>query len=147
VDLLGYLAITTRKAVFVGLNLFAMLFLVYSIVFGSPVKYALSYAKLTTMYPDRSAIVWRYREMNRGLQVNLGICARRTATLELVTRRFIEQFFNDDQVARELKVSHRGDIRVLHHRAVDIHSIDRFAYNDNMFGQVTWQDCLDRYGK
>jgi hypothetical protein len=127
----------TRKSIVVGLNLFAMLFLVYSIVFESPLTYTFK----SRVYPEKSAMLWKHNNLNNAFLSGYGVCEQKSMMLVKI-RNMVRNYMNEDDIVDKLTVSKLGNTRVLHHEKFSVDELTGFIPHRHLDQVVTRESCM-----
>ena len=127
----------TRKSIVRGLNLFALVFLVYSVVFESPLTYTFK----SQVYPEKSAMLWKYNDLNNALLSGHGVCEQKSMMLVKI-RNLIRNYMNENNIVDELTVSKLGNTRVLHLEEFNVDDLTGYIPHRNLDQVVTKEACM-----
>jgi len=126
-----------KKFLVRGLNILALVFLVYSMVFESPLTYTFK----SRVYPEKSAMLWNYRDLNSALLSGHGVCEQKTMML-LMIRNMIRNYMNENNMVEELTVSKLGNARVLHLDKFTVDDLTGFIPHRNLSQTITREACM-----
>ncbi len=129
------------KPAMLSCNFVAVIFLIFSLTFESPFKYGIVFYLGKTSHPEKSAMFWKYDDLNKALLTGHGICARRTAKLR-ITKYFIESYMNESGILDKLQISYMGTYRLLHHRDFDPMTINTFYFHRDLYTKVPASNCF-----
>jgi hypothetical protein len=127
----------TRKPIVIGLNLLAMLFLVYSIVLESPLTYTFK----SQVYPQKSAMLWKYNDLNNAFLSGYGVCEQKSMMLVKI-RNMVRNYMNEDDIVEKLTVSKLGNTRVLHLENFTVDELTGFIPHRHLDQVISKDACM-----
>ena len=127
---------TRRNFSLVAVNLIALMFLIYSIIYESPFKYKFKF----TEHPTKAAMLWGYGDLNESLLSGYGVCEQKFKSLVRI-KNTIRNYMNENNIVDQLAVSKMGNVRVLHHRNFEVEDLIGFIPHKELNKIITKDQC------
>ncbi len=127
----------TRKFFLYGINAVALVFLVYSMVYESPLKYKFK----SQIYPEKSAMLWKYHDLNNALMSGFGVCEQKSMMLVRV-QNMIRNYMNENNIVEDLTISKFGNARVLHLEKFSVDDLTGFIPHRQLDQVISKETCM-----
>jgi hypothetical protein len=128
-----------RKSLFIGINILALVFLAWSVVFESPFKYQFRHKQ----YPAKDALLWKYDDLNQALRAGYGVCASKTIPI-IKVQNMIRNYMNHDGLIKEIGISVVDDYKVLHVSIFNPENLKGYFHYSNLEKTISAQECSQK---
>ena len=128
-----------RKSLVLSLNLMALVFLAWSVIFESPFKYQFRHKQ----YPAKDALLWKYDELKESLRAGYGVCARKAIPV-IKVQNMIRNYMNQDGIIEEIELSRTGQYKILRLRNLDPAKLPGYFHHSDLEHPIKLEDCDSR---
>jgi hypothetical protein len=88
------------------------------------------------------ALFWKYKNLNRALELGMAVCSRRSRHLDL-TQVLLQLYMDEDGISKRTVRRKYDNVPLLHLKKTAFEDITAFIPFGDYESQISWEQCVE----